>query len=179
MGKITVLMVLLIAVLLPFILTSGYSRSQQLPEAIKEEIVHNEVRNLGNYALTYAINRISTYEVDINPGVQTETFNNFNVLNGTINQITYDVTADQDTIRIQADITCQIDQNLVNHTSRAEVSYSPFFCTPQGVDNAITSTGLIEIKGSAEVDGNIEEQAILDFEEIFGYTKGQIRNGAT
>lgn len=50
---------------------------------------------------------------------------------------------------------------------------------PGGVTSAITSSGDVIIKGSAQVNGNIEENTIILFEDIFGISEEAMRDGAT
>ena len=182
MGKMTILGLLTIIVILTLVMASVFSNSRKLPEAVTDQIVHSQVKYISNYALTYAIQKLIDQTYTITPGV-TETYNSntdspFNVLNGTVNTIILDVSAAKDTIEIFANVSCIIQGQQVNHIGRAFIAYSPVYCTPQGVDNAITTSGKIDLKGNATVNGNIEEQATLDFEDIFGITKEEMRNGA-
>jgi len=59
-------------------------------------------------------------------------------------------------------------------TVRAKVKSSRRFASPSGVTSAIESEGEVEVKGSAEVNGNIEEWADLSFEDVFGVDKAEM-----
>lgn len=50
---------------------------------------------------------------------------------------------------------------------------------PGDVVSAITANGEVEVKGSAVVNGTIEEETEFNFEDIFGISKDQMENGAT
>jgi len=50
---------------------------------------------------------------------------------------------------------------------------------PSGVTSAIAANGDVEIKGGATVNGDVDENAIFDFEETFGISKETMRNNAT
>ena len=57
---------------------------------------------------------------------------------------------------------------------RALMKSTRRFGSPDGVTSAIESEGEVEVKGSAEVNGNIEEWADLSFEDIFGVDKAEM-----
>jgi len=48
------------------------------------------------------------------------------------------------------------------------------------ITSAITASGDVEVKGSAQVNGTIdEENGVFNFEDVFGISKEAMRNGAT
>jgi len=48
------------------------------------------------------------------------------------------------------------------------------------ITSAITASGDVEVKGSAQVNGTIdEENAVFNFEDVFGISKEAMKNGAT
>lgn len=57
---------------------------------------------------------------------------------------------------------------------RALMKSTRRFGSPDGVTSAIESEGEVEVKGSAEVNGNVEEYADLSFEDIFGVDKAEM-----
>jgi len=59
-------------------------------------------------------------------------------------------------------------------TVRAKVKSSRRFASPSGVTSAIESEGEVEVKGSAEVNGDIKEYVDLSFEDIFGVDKAEM-----
>jgi len=179
MGKVVIIFVVSLSIIIPLILSTNFSLSEEVPETITEEIVHNEVRNIGNFALTYAIKQLRDKSVSVTSGTQSFDYENFNVLQGKVNQIKYITSSDLDTIKITADVETYVNDKVSTHRSVAYVSTNPTTCSPQGVTNAITASGEIEIKGSSEVNGTVEEYADIDFESVFGFTKDQLMNGAT
>ena len=51
--------------------------------------------------------------------------------------------------------------------------------SPSGITSAIAANGDVEIKGGATVNGDVDENAIFDFEEIFGISKDIMKNSAS
>jgi cytoskeletal protein CcmA (bactofilin family) len=47
------------------------------------------------------------------------------------------------------------------------------------VTSAIAANGDVEVRGSAVVNGTVDEEAVLDFEDVFGISKEAMRSGAT
>lgn len=178
MGKVVIIGLVIIGALVAITLVSVHDKSEKIPDTETDQVLELEVIHIGNYALKYALQELRNKNIPISQGYYVQNFDDFPVLSGGIDSISYNpVTID--TIFISAFVNCEISGKSITHESRAVVQYNPLSVTPSGVTNAITSDGLIEIKGSAEVEGEVVEQATFDFEEIFGYTKEQIRNAAT
>jgi len=51
--------------------------------------------------------------------------------------------------------------------------------SPGDITSAITANGDVVIKGSAEVNGDVDENYVFDFEDIFGISKEAMRSGAS
>lgn len=47
------------------------------------------------------------------------------------------------------------------------------------ITSAITASGDVVVKGSADVNGDVDENYVFDFEDVFGITKEAMRSGAT
>lgn len=47
------------------------------------------------------------------------------------------------------------------------------------VTSAIAASGDVEVRGSAVVNGTIDEEAVFDFEDVFGISKEAMKSGAT
>ncbi|MBN1949176.1 MAG: hypothetical protein JW784_05490 [Candidatus Cloacimonetes bacterium] len=178
MGKVVIIGLVIIGALVAITMVSVQDKSEKIPDTETDQALELEVIRIGNYALKYALQELRNKNIPINQGYYMQHFDSFPVLSGGIDSISYNpVTID--TIFISAFVNCEISGKSTTHESRAVVKYNPLSVTPSGVTNAITSDGLVKITGSAEVNGEVEEQATFDFEEIFGYTKEQIRNAAT
>ncbi len=72
----------------------------------------------------------------------------------------------------------ETDPNNIVRTIRAIVEQPALDADPSGVTSAITANGDVTIKGSAEVNGDIDENATFDFEDIFGISKNTMKNNA-
>lgn len=49
---------------------------------------------------------------------------------------------------------------------------------PGGITSAITANGDVEVKGSATVNGTVDEEAAFTFEQVFGISKDAMESGA-
>ncbi|MDP8230378.1 MAG: hypothetical protein P9L93_04655 [Candidatus Gorgyraea atricola] len=69
------------------------------------------------------------------------------------------------------------DPNNIVRTIRAIVEQSAL-AGPSGVTSAITANGDVVVRGSAEINGDIDENYVFDFEEIFGISKETMEDSA-
>ena len=51
--------------------------------------------------------------------------------------------------------------------------------SPGDITSAITANGDVTVKGSAEVNGDIDDNEVFEFEDIFGISKDAMESGAT
>lgn len=51
--------------------------------------------------------------------------------------------------------------------------------SPGDITSAITASGDVEVRGSAVVNGTVDEEAVFNFEDVFGISKEAMRSGAT
>ncbi len=178
MSKTTILVLFIIIVTLTVVLTSVSSHVQKMPDTMTGQIVNSQVKYISNYALTYAWQQLVDKNYSLVAGMAVKNFSNFNVLDGMINKISIDINPQKDTIRIAADVSCQMQGITTNHQGKALFAYDPKILDPNGITDAITTTGTVDIKGSSEVKGTIAEHTLLDFESVFGYSKEDVKNGA-
>ena len=179
MGKLIIIFMSLITLITLPIVFSAREKVDRMPEMIIQNDLTEQVKRIGTYALTYAVKQVTDYSVPLSEGTFTQKFEHFRVFEGAIDSLKYTINAAQDSIVIRAYTYCRISEHEIYHESETLVSYAPKLVTPDGVTDAITATGTIKMKGSSVVNGGIKENAIFDFEEIFGYTKEEIEDGAT
>ena len=179
MGKLIIIFMSLITLITLPIVFSAREKVDRMPEMIIQNDLTEQVKRIGTYALTFAVKQVTDYSIPLSEGTFTQKFEHFRVFEGAIDSLKYTINADQDSIIIRAYTYCRISEHEIYHESETLVSYAPKLVTPDGVTDAITATGTIKIKGSSIVNGGIKENAIFDFEEIFGYTKEEIEDGAT
>ena len=179
MGKLVIIFISLIILVTITVLFSAREQVDRMPEMIIQNEVTEQVKRIGKYALTYAVKQVTDYSVPLSGGSFTQKFDHFSVFDGSIDSLKYTIDADQDSIIIRAYTYCRISEHEICHESETLVSYAPQLVTPDGVTDALTATGKIEVKGSSVVNGGIVENATFDFEDIFGYTKAEMEEGAT
>jgi len=70
------------------------------------------------------------------------------------------------------------DPDNIVCTVRAIVEQPANDADPSGITSAITANGDVIVRGSAEVNGDIDDNHEFDFEEIFGISKETMENSA-
>ena len=180
MGKLVIIFISLVILVTITIIISARKQVDKMPEMIIQNELTEQVQRIGNYALTFAVKQLTDYSVPLSGGSVTQRFDNFRVFDGSIDSLKYSVNTDQDSVVIRAYTYCRISGHEIYHESETLVYYIPAIVTPNGVTDVITSTGTIVVKGSADIEGTVSQQdTTFVFEEIFGYTKAEIENGAT
>lgn len=74
--------------------------------------------------------------------------------------------------------TDETDPNNVVRIIKALVEQPANEADPSGITSAITANGDVVVKGSAEVNGDIDDNYVFDFEEIFGISKETMEENA-
>ena len=179
MGKLVIIFIVLITLVIILIVFSAREKVDMMPEMIIQNELTEQVKRIGTYALTFAVKQLTDNSVPVSEGILTQKFEHFRVFDGYIDSLKYTINAAQDSIIIRAYTYCRISEHEIYHESEALVSHIPAVVSPNGVTDAITSTGKIVVKGSSDINGGIVENATLNFKEIFGYTKAEMENGAT
>lgn len=70
------------------------------------------------------------------------------------------------------------DPNNIVRTIRAIVEQPALDADPSGITSAITANGDVVVRGSAEVNGDIDANYVFDFEEVFGISKETMEDSA-
>ncbi len=71
------------------------------------------------------------------------------------------------------------DPNNIVRTIRAIVEQPVLNIDPSGTTSAITANGEVDVRGGAEVNGDVDENFTFDFEETFGVSKDYMKDNAT
>lgn len=71
------------------------------------------------------------------------------------------------------------DPSNITRTIRAIVEQPASDSDPSGITSAITTSGDITVRGSAEVNGNVDDNHTFDFEDVFGVSKETMESDAT
>ncbi|KQC08128.1 MAG: hypothetical protein APR54_04980 [Candidatus Cloacimonas sp. SDB] len=179
MGRIVMIYLIFIALFVATLMFSVFNRSETVPDTMIKDELNSEINRIGTYALNYAMKELRNNSITIGEGLVTQRFTDFKVLHGAIDSIRY-YSPTLDTITVTAHVFCRISDQEKYHQSKMIIGYKPMLVSPDGVENAITTDGLIEIKGSSDIEGTVSEQdTTFVFADIFGYTKNEIKNSAT
>ncbi|HPR17508.1 MAG TPA: hypothetical protein PLD62_04605, partial [Candidatus Cloacimonadota bacterium] len=103
----------------------------------------------------------------------TQTFDDFQVLNGTIDSITYVMNTNLDTLTVTSYVTDLLGEVKIQHTSTAKLS-----CSAGTTLKAFLCADDVTLNGNAEIQGGLEEYATINFEEIFGKTMTEMKDSA-
>ncbi|MDP8202210.1 MAG: hypothetical protein P9M11_08720 [Candidatus Tenebribacter burtonii] len=170
MGKLLIIIILVMILISVFIITSVQDKAQESPELLSNNLIEIETKALSREALKYGMNKINESGVSV-PLNYTETFTDFNVLEGSIDSIKYTSNAMNDSIEIISYASYQNGNDTFHHKSSALVAW-----VPENVQAAITANSSIVVTGSATVVGDIIQNSDppLSFEEVFGITKEEM-----
>lgn len=173
------MMVILLIVVSTGIIVSLGEGSSKASEEISSNLYSKNAEHLGNYALQWGIKQVKNGAVTSDT---VQNFTNFDALNyGSIQRVEWDFgyiyNSNSNAINIIADIEWSEGGKTFPHQS--SVIIIPPTTTSGEVPNAIEVGGNLTIKGSAEVNGTTEDGADVDFEEIFGMTKDEMKAIAT
>ena len=115
MGKAVVIMIMLLAVIVivSSVTLSVGRRAGVIPETISGNEVKSDLMYLGAYALNYGIrNMPDTSLIPLDPSYHPSTFDQFNVLDGSVDYIKYSaLDSGKDTIHIVANVSYGTEQH--------------------------------------------------------------------
>ncbi|NQT64867.1 MAG: hypothetical protein HQ554_01675 [FCB group bacterium] len=171
MGKLLIVAILVIGSIFVLIILSVQDRTDEVPRLISSNLAELQAKELCREALIYGMKNINDGTVPIATGTNTQTYTNFEVMEGTIDSIQYTANAANDTIEINSYASYQTDVETIKHKSTAIVNRFPTYA--QG---AMYANGSINVGGSADITGDIIENCdpALDFEDFFGVTKAHM-----
>ncbi len=109
MGKTVLILIVVVTAIFATITLTIQKRTGDIPETLQEDIDEIHAKDLGGYALNYGIRQFNQGAVNPNPSY-TQLFDgqdypNFNVMNGSINSISYDFIdqdSQDDSLKIEA-----------------------------------------------------------------------------
>ncbi|MFC1898056.1 hypothetical protein ACFLYJ_00630 [Candidatus Cloacimonadota bacterium] len=172
MGRLVFSMLMLMFVLFTIISITTRERSEDIPVEVSQNMAEIHAGALSEEALNFGIKRLNEGSIDFVNGESVLRFNNFNVMNGIIDSIQFtQITLDSILIRTHA--SYQVNSEVIHRRSSALISL-----VPANIQSAVSANGEVVLKGNAAVVGDIDEYADppLDFEDIFGVTKGYIES---
>jgi len=179
MGRDKMIYLMFLVLFIAIVIISPWNRNRDALEMDIEQKLYSEVRKVGNYALNYAVSELLQNNITLGEGLVTQSFTDFTVMKGAVDSIKY-YSPTMDTITVTAYVFARESKKELYHESKVIIAYQPMLVSPEGVTNAITTDGFVEIKGSTDIEGEVSEQdTSFVFEEIFGYTKDEIKNCAT
>ncbi|MDY6914824.1 MAG: LamG domain-containing protein, partial [Candidatus Cloacimonadota bacterium] len=116
MGKVSIIVVLIFIGIVTIISLTVFNSSSKVADLLATEETSDNLKNLGNYALNYAIKQVKNENVNQST---TQTFNDFQVLNGEINSIDYVFNAPKDSVKIFANVSWNGPYEVKQHQSQA------------------------------------------------------------
>lgn len=170
MGKLLIIILLMLTAVFATIAVSVQSKSADIPDLISSNMSEIKAKGLSNEALMYSIRQLNEGILSVSESSVSQTFSNFDVLDGTIDSIKYVMAGSGDTLRITSYVTVNFNGKRTQYQSMAGILY-----TSASFDNAITCSKDLDIRGSSTIIGNVEENVDLDFETVFGMTMAQMR----
>ena len=170
MGKLLIIILLMLTAVFATIAVSVQSKSADIPDLISSNMSEIKAKGLSNEALMYSIRQLNEGNLSVSESSVSQTFSNFDVLDGTIDSIKYVMVGSGDTLRITSYVTANVNGKRTQYQSMAGILY-----TSSSFDNAITCSKDLDIRGSSTIIGNVEENVDLDFETVFGMTMAQMR----
>lgn len=174
MGKALIIIVLLVAVIMFVVLSNVTKKTIEVPDKISVKLAESQARAIGNYALNYGLKQVMNGSISVTDGSSfSQGYTNFYIIeNGRIDSLRY--TAYGDTINISAFVFYEVNGHQVYHDCEIEFIKT----TKIAITSAISSSGTINISGSAEVNGAIVENSCPAFEDVFGTTKNALKSNA-
>ncbi len=149
MGKLVIIMLVLLAVIVPTVILRVQSRVEKTPDMLYENY-----RDLGSYALQYAIKKVNTNEITNSIVVD---YSEFEVLDGSINSIEYIFTT-----QAKADEGYDMFAGKLLEVNGSDIKLPSGHCNGDlkiGGEN-ITASGTFSYCGSADVEGTIVTEKI-------------------
>ena len=175
MGKLVLFMLLIMFVLFTIISLTMWEKKENIPEEISQNLAEIHAGSLSEEALNFGIKKLKDGSINLDNDESVLRFTDFNVMNGTIDSIQFSQSS-ADTILIRTHVSYQVNNEIVHRRSSALINY-----IPSQITSAIAANGAISIRGNALVEGEVEQNCTppIDFEEILGLSKSEVRSMAT
>lgn len=171
MGKLLIVAIFIVAAVITVILLSVQDKTDEVPELSSSNIAELQAKALCHEAIVYGMRNINEGTITLTAGENTQTYANFEVMDGTIDSIQFISNTTNDTIEIISYAGYQNANETIQHKSSALVCW-----VPTHAQGAMYANGAIEVGGSADITGNLYENCDppLDFEDFFGITKAEM-----
>ncbi|MDO9577095.1 MAG: hypothetical protein Q7J16_04350 [Candidatus Cloacimonadales bacterium] len=177
MGKLLVIIILMVTAVFATLSITINKQKMDAPELVSTSMSQIKAKNTSNEGIHYAMKQI--YQGNISPDqfVEiagshfTQTFSNFDVLDGTIDSISYVMNSTVDTLTITCYASSVINGKLKHYSSSALLHYTAGI----SAKTFICSKG-ITMNGNAEINGEKEENASMNFQATFGKTMAQMKS---
>ncbi len=171
MSRTVLLMVIFLTFVFVGVVISLEKGGSESAESIASNIYNKNAEYLGSYALQWGIKQV-TDEVVTDDLIQE--FDDFNVLDGKINRLEWDFNWNDQSglIKLVANVEWNEGRKTFAHQSSAIIESAKL---SDRIPNAIETGGGLEVKGSAVIEGDIETYSEINFEDIFGITKEEMK----
>ena len=171
MGKLLIVAILVIGAIFVLIILSVQDRTDEIPELASSNLAELQAKALCYEAIVYGMRNLNDGTVTLTAGETTQTYTNFAIMEGTIDSIQYNSNTSNDTIEIVSYAGYQNAGETIQHKSSALVCWVPTYA-----QSAVSANGGIEVGGSADITGDINENSDppLSFEALFGMTKAEM-----
>lgn len=171
MGKLLIIVILMLTAVFATIIVAVQDKSTDIPELISSNISEIKARSLSNEALMYSIKKLNDGSLSVSGSELTQTFSEFNVLDGTIDSIKYVKVGAGDTLQITSYVTANVNGKEVKCQGFAKILYS----AGGNFGNAVTCSGVLNLVGNPNINGQLENNVDLNFENYFGMTMTQMK----
>ena len=174
MGKLLIIILVMVTIILAAVLVSIQNKSGDIADLLSSNMSEIKARSLSNEALMYSIKKLNEGSLSVSGSELTQTFSEFNVLDGTIDSIKYVMvsTGDTgDTLQITSYVTANVSGKETKCRGSAKILYS----AGENFGNAVTCSGVLNLVGNPTINGQLENNVNLNFENYFGMTMTQMK----
>ncbi|MCF7793378.1 MAG: hypothetical protein K9N09_06465 [Candidatus Cloacimonetes bacterium] len=170
MGRVLIISVLLLTVVIATIAVSINNRREESPEVVAKGLAHIKAKSLSNEALKYGINQISQGNIPLTQTEYLQTFTNFDVIDGTIDSIKYEMNSTADTITIISYVSSRFSGKRKLFASTAQIHLD----TGSAI-GAFNCSKEVTMKGNAEIVGDLNENITMNFVSTFEHTMAEMK----
>ncbi len=171
MGKLLIIILLMVTAVFATILVSVQNKSGDVADLLSANMSEIKARSLSNEALMYSIKKLNEGSLSVGGSELTQTFSEFNVLDGTIDSIKYVMVGTGDTLQITSYVTANVSGKEAKYQGSAKILYS----AGGNFGNAVTCSEVLNLVGNPTINGQLENNVDLNFENYFGMTMTQMK----